>query len=87
MIKPIEGATEKFGRCFVEKSEKAASLDTKEMFIVLAEQTSYGVVAFIGSVRSNVFGWYSSTPVYLQNLHVYHVSEDDAYIENMWVYY
>ena len=83
MKKPIEGANAKSGRCLIEKSEKSAGIDTKQMFTIIAEQSAYVAVAFIANVKSNLLGWLSSTPVYLQNLHIYHIIEDDEYIKNL----
>lgn len=83
MERPIEGANPKFGRCLIEKSEKSAGIDTKKVFTIIAEQSAYVAAAFIANVKSNLLGWFSSTPVYLQNLHIFHIIEDDEYIQNL----
>ena len=41
MVRPIEGAKEKFGRCLIEKSEKSSSIDIKQAFVILAEQVRF----------------------------------------------
>ena len=79
---PIEGAKEKFGRCVIEKSAGSTRIDIKEIFILIAEQIVYIMVTLVGTLRSNV-SWFLSDPVYMQNLHLYHVFEENDYIEKM----
>ena len=82
LIKPIDGVNEEFERCLLEKSAKSARIDTKEVFTIIAEQSAYVAAAFIANVKSNLLGWLSD-PVYLQNLHIYHIIEEDDYVENL----
>ena len=79
---PIEGAKKKFGRCVIEKSEKAAMLNLRKIFILIAEQIAYILGDLIGPLKSNI-SWFLSDPVYLQNLHVYHVFEENDYIDTV----
>ena len=82
MIRPMEGTKEKLGRCLVEKSEKSAPLDTKNSFTIIAEQIAYVICTFFSNLKSNV-ALFSSAPVFSQNMHLYHVYEDDSYVGNM----
>ena len=79
---PIEGTKKKFGRCVIEKSEKAAMLDFRKIFTLIAEQIIYILIDLIGSLKSNI-SWFLSDPIYLQNLHVYHVFDENDFIEKM----
>lgn len=83
MKRPVPGAIEKFGRCFIEKSEKSAQVDLKKIFLIIAEQTTYVLGSFLPNVKSNV-AWFSSEPIYLHNLHMYHVYEDDSYPKKLY---
>ena len=78
----IEGTNEKLGRCLLAKTEKSAQLDTKKAFTIIAEQIAYIVGSLLSYFKSNV-AWFSSPPIYMQNMHLYHVCEDDSYVENM----
>lgn len=83
MMKPIEGAKEKLGRCVLSKSEQSASLDFKNSFTVIAEQMVYVLIDFISIAKSDFDAWISSEPVYVQNLCLYNVLEDQSYGEKL----
>ena len=82
MLRHFEGAKEKFGRCVVEKSERSATIDTKMLFTIMGEQNAYALGSFLPNFKSD-FSWFCSDPVHMQNLHVYHVHEDDSYVGKM----
>ena len=85
MTRQLKGVKEKFGRCFIEKSEALISTDLKKTYIIIGEQVGYVVLGFLAGLKSNMLAWMSE-PVYLENLHIYHVSEDDTCAENTLVW-
>ena len=84
MTSPLASVKKKFGRCFIEKSERSLDLDLRQAYTVISEQVGYVVISFLASLKSNEAGWLSK-PVYLENLHIYHVYEDEADVKNMLV--
>ena len=82
MIRPLPGANKKLGRCVVEKSEKVAQIDLKLAFTIMAEQIAYIFGSFVAIIKSGL-AWFTSASIYLQNMHIYHVYEDDRYLENL----
>ena len=83
MKRPIEGTYEQKGRCLLSKSEKTLALDMRPMFSIMAEQIAYSVGTFLAQSRSDVVAWMSPDPIYMENLHLYHVYEDEGHIENL----
>ena len=83
MKKPVEGTYEQMGRCLLAKSEKTLALDLKEVFSIMAEQVGYSAAAFLSQTKPSIVGWISPDPIYMENLHIYHVYEDEGHIENL----
>ena len=82
MTRPIEGAIEKFGRCFFSKSARSANIDTQNIFTIISQHIAYVVGCSIANLKYDL-AWFFSAPVYMQNMHVYHVYEDDSYIDSV----
>ena len=82
MIRPIESANERLGRCVLEKTEKSIGIDLKQIFIVIGKQTCYVVAILVGALKSDC-AWFSSNPIYVENLHIYHVFENEGYLDHV----
>lgn len=82
MERPVEGAKEKFGRCVVEKSPRSASIDTRNVFTIIAEQMAYILGTFLPNIKSKL-AWFSSPPVHQSNMIFYHVFEEDDYVSKV----
>ena len=54
-----------------------------QLNVLLSEQSAYVAIFFIASIKSNILGWFSSEPVYLENMHIFHVFDDEKYVENV----
>ena len=83
MKEPMEGTYEQMGRCLLAKSEKVLSLDMRSMFSIMAEQVAFAVGTLLAPSRSDIVAWMSPDPIYMENLHIYHVYEDESHIENV----
>ena len=79
MIRPLPSTKKKLGRCVVEQ---VAQMDTKLTFTIMSEQVAYVFGSFVARIKSGL-AWFISAPIYLRNLHLYHVYEDDSYVENL----
>ena len=78
MTTHIEGAKNILGRCMIEKSQKSAQIDVKDAFTIIAEQMADSLGTILPLFKSNLALF--SAPVYEQNMHIYHVHEDDNYV-------
>ena len=81
MIKHIKGAKNILGRCLVEKIPQSTQISEKEVFTIIAEQGAYVLGSFLLNFKSNLA--LVTAPVYLQNMHIYHIHEDYSYVGKM----
>ena len=78
MKKHIKGAKNVFGRCLLEKAEKTAQLNEKEVFTILGEHIAYAIGMLLPNFRTHLT---LVTPIiYMQSMHIFHVHEDDSYV-------
>ena len=81
MTKHIKGAKNVLGRCLIEKTEESAQIGENEAFGIMSEQTAFVMGYFLSHFKSNLA--LVTAPVYLQNMHFYHVHEDDSYVSKL----
>lgn len=79
--KPFGGLVAKSGRCLIGKAETTADIDTSKMYSIFGEQSAFATVIFLSGLKEDWKIWVSSTPVYEQNLHIYHVMDEDIFSE------
>lgn len=75
--KPLEGFVAKSGRCLLSKADTTANVDATAFYSILGEQSAFASIILLSGLKEDWKIWISSIPVYEQNLHIYHVMDDD----------